>query len=99
MSNVEEKKIIAQRACVGCRKVQHKKEMLRVVRKSTGVIDVDLTGKAPGHGAYLCRKPECLKIALKRRQFERAFKTKVPADIYDKINSELEKQNAEALPY
>ena len=96
MSNLKEKKIIAQRACVGCRRVQHKKEMLRVVRTPAGTIDVDLTGKTPGRGAYLCRKPECLKAALKRRQFERVFKTKVPADIYDKINSELEVQNAES---
>ena len=96
MSKSKGNKLIAQRACVGCRKVQHKQEMIRVVRTPTGIIDIDPTGKAEGRGAYLCRKPECLKIALKRRQFERAFKTKVPADIYDRINSELEVQNAES---
>ena len=83
------KKLIAQRACVGCRKVQYKQEMIRVVRTPDGVVELDLTGKAAGRGAYLCKKPECLKAALKRRQFDRAFKTKVPADIYDRINAEL----------
>ena len=87
------KKIIAQRACVGCRKVQSKQEMIRVVRTPAGMIDVDLIGKAPGRGAYLCKKTECLKAASKRRQFERAFKMKVPADIYDKISLLI--QNAE----
>ena len=89
MSKSKAKKIIAQRACVGCRKVQDKQEMIRVVRTPEGIVKVDSTGKAAGRGAYLCKKPECLKAALKRRQFDRAFKTKVPADIYDIINAEL----------
>lgn len=93
MEKTKVKKIIAQRACVGCRKVQHKQEMIRIVRTPEGIINVDLTGKAPGRGAYLCRKPECLKIALKRRQLDRAFKTKVPADIYNRINDELGIEN------
>ena len=95
MSKSKAKKIIAQRACVGCRKVQDKQEMIRVVRTPEGIVKVDSTGKAAGRGAYLCKKPECLKAALKRRQFDRAFKTKVPADIYDRINAELEICNQE----
>ena len=90
MSKSKGKKLIAQRACVGCRKVQDKQAMIRVVRTPAGTVEVDLSGKAAGRGAYLCKKPECLKVALKRRQFDRAFKTKVPADIYDRINAELE---------
>ena len=86
------KKVIAQRTCVGCRRVQDKQEMLRVVRTPTGTVEVDLTGKAEGRGAYLCKKPECLKVALKRRQFDRVFKTKVPTDIYDIITEEIERR-------
>ena len=95
MSKSKAKKLIAQRACVGCRKVQDKHEMIRVVRTPNGTVKVDPTGKAEGRGAYLCKKPECLKVALKRRQFDRAFKTKVPSDIYDRINAELEICNQE----
>ena len=64
--------------------------MIRVVRTPTGNVEVDLSGKAQGRGAYLCKNPDCLKVALKRRQFDRAFKVKVPSDIYDRINAELE---------
>ena len=85
------KKAIAQRACVGCRKVQDKQAMIRVVRTPEGIVKLDMTGKAAGRGAYLFNKPESLKVALKRRQFDRAFKTKVPADIYDRITEELER--------
>ena len=93
MSKSNGKKLIAQRSCVGCRKVQDKQNMIRVARTPEGIIDIDPTGKAQGRGAYLCKKPECLKVALKRRQFDRAFKTKVPTDIYDRINATLEARN------
>ena len=63
--------------------------MIRIVRTPTGEIKLDLTGKAPGHGAYLCKNPDCLKTAMKKHQFNRAFKTMVPSEIYDKINAEF----------
>ncbi len=84
-SNKSDKKIIEQRTCVGCRKVQHKSKMIRVVKSPTKEIFVDLTGKAQGRGAYICKDIKCLNAALKRRQFERVFKTKVPSEVYDKI--------------
>jgi len=34
---------------------------------------LDRTGSAPGRGAYLCG-PGCLKAALKRKAFQRAFR-------------------------
>ena len=89
------KKIIEQRTCVGCRKSQHKSLMIRVVKTLAGEIKVDRTGKLQGRGAYLCKNPDCLKKALKKHQFERAFKTKAAAAVYDIINSELRMQNAE----
>lgn len=87
------KKIIEQRSCVGCRKSQHKSEMIRVVKFATGEIKIDHTGKAQGRGAYICKSSECLKTAIKKKQFERAFKGKIKSEIYDNlseiINAEL----------
>ena len=79
------KKLIEQRMCIGCRKVQHKSQMLRIVKAPSGEINLDLNGKSPGRGAYLCKDEQCLKAALKKRQLDRAFKTKVPSEVYDKI--------------
>ena len=79
------KKLIAQRCCLGCRKVQHKSLMVRIVRTPTGEITLDPKGKTPGHGAYLCKNLDCLKIAIKKRQFNRTFKQQVPADLYDRL--------------
>jgi len=84
------KKEIKERMCIGCRKVQHKSNMIRIVRAPNGEISIDRSTKpSPGRGAYLCKNEECLKLAQKKRQLEKVFKTKVPTEVYDKIESIL----------
>lgn len=39
---------------------------------------LDATGKAPGRGAYLCKRPECGETALKRRALERSLRLNEP---------------------
>jgi hypothetical protein len=53
-----------QRTCVGCREVQGKRSLIRVVRGPEG-IRVDPTGKLPGRGAYLHDRRSCWDKALK----------------------------------
>ena len=50
---------------------------------------VDLTGKKPGRGAYLCRSRECLELARKGRKLERGLKCAIPDDIYEILEKEL----------
>jgi predicted RNA-binding protein YlxR (DUF448 family) len=57
-------KHIPQRTCVGCREVQAKRDLLRLVRSSDGGIVVDESGKTAGRGAYLCAKRGCWLKAL-----------------------------------
>ncbi|HCF99723.1 MAG TPA: DUF448 domain-containing protein, partial [Chloroflexi bacterium] len=47
-------KHIPERSCVACRESKPKRELVRVVRISDQLIEVDLTGKKNGRGAYLC---------------------------------------------
>jgi len=53
-----------QRTCVGCREVQGKRTLMRVVRGPDG-IQVDPSGKLPGRGAYLHDTRSCWEKALK----------------------------------
>jgi len=53
-----------QRTCVGCREVQGKRSLIRVVRGPDG-IQVDQSGKLPGRGAYLHDQRSCWEKALK----------------------------------
>lgn len=73
------------RTCVGCRKEEGKRGLLRVVRSPEGEIRIDPGGKAPGRGAYLCRNIECLRAAKKRDALSKALKTKVPREIYEEL--------------
>ena len=70
-------KKIPERMCLGCRTVHPKKDMIRVVRSPENVYSVDMTGKSPGRGAYICRNEECFRRAEKEHGFERAFKSKM----------------------
>jgi uncharacterized protein len=82
-------KKIPQRMCLGCQEMKPKKELIRVVKNSEGIIKVDLTGKAPGRGAYICKASECLEKAIKSKRFEKAFETKISDDIFARLREEL----------
>lgn len=97
-------KKVPLRMCSGCGEMKPKKELVRVVRaprredetgaspsegQSPPEISLDLTGKKPGRGAYLCRNPECLKLARKARRLEKAFSCKIPDEIYDRMEGEI----------
>lgn len=83
-------KKIPMRQCVGCREMKPKKELVRVVKSPEGEISMDLRGKAPGRGAYVCRNVECLRRAIKSKALERGFETAIPQEVYDRLQTELE---------
>ena len=62
-----------QRRCVGCGESRPQRELVRFVRAGEG-IRLDPEGRAPGRGAYLCRRAECAEQALRRRSFQRSFR-------------------------
>jgi hypothetical protein len=63
-----------RRSCIACRAVRPKEELLRFVLSPDREIVPDLKGKLPGRGAYTCLAAACLRRALERRQFGRAFR-------------------------
>jgi len=69
--------------------MKDKATLIRVVRSADGEFSTDTTGKAAGRGAYLCKAQECVQKALKTRAFDRSFKGKVPANIYDELGAGL----------
>ena len=85
-----QQKKIPQRQCMGCRERKEKREMIRVVRGPEGGISLDFRGKAPGRGAYICPKMDCLKRAIKARSLERSLDTAIPEEIYARLEQEME---------
>lgn len=88
-------KKIPMRQCVGCREMKPKKELVRVVKSPEGVVSMDLKGKAPGRGAYVCRDQACLKKAIKSGALARGFETQIPQEVYDLLVKELEDGDAQ----
>jgi predicted RNA-binding protein YlxR (DUF448 family) len=74
---IKRPKHLPQRTCVGCRAVRAKKGMIRIVRLPEGV-QVDLTGKMAGRGAYLHNTRPCWEKGLKG-QLAHALKTTLTA--------------------
>ena len=92
---MKEKKV-PMRMCVGCREMKPKRELLRVVKSPEGQVSIDVTGRKPGRGAYVCRSAECMKKAIKQKQLERAFECPLGEETWESLMQELEKLEAEA---
>ena len=67
-------KKIPLRKCAGCQEMKPKKELIRVIKTEEDKVEIDLTGKKNGRGAYICHSDECLKKAIKSKGLERVFK-------------------------
>jgi len=68
-------KHIPQRTCVGCREVLPKRSLIRIVKGPVGV-EVDLTGKAHGRGAYMHDQRSCWERGIKSG-LDHALRTKL----------------------
>jgi uncharacterized protein len=66
---------IPQRTCVGCREINPKRSLIRIVRQTSAVV-IDITGKMPGRGAYLHNQRSCWERGLKG-PLEQALKTRL----------------------
>ena len=95
-------KRVPLRMCAGCGEMKPKKELVRVVKApdikdengqvtGPGGISLDLTGRKPGRGAYVCNNIDCLKAARKARRLERAFSCQIPDSVYQRMEEEIGK--------
>ena len=78
------------RKCIGCNAMKSKNEMLRILKRSSGEIILDKTGRENGRGAYVCVSKECLTKAVKNKALERSFKMKIPAGTYENLEKEFD---------
>ena len=76
--------------CIVCRGQSDKKQLLRVVKNKDGEIFVDVTGKANGRGAYVCKDRACYEKLCKQKSLNRAFKCNVSDEVYKKIGECIE---------
>ncbi len=91
MTQAPKQKKIPQRKCVACSDRESKKQLMRIVKNKEGQIFVDSSGKANGRGAYVHLSEECIDKTIKGHLIEKAFKSTVPSELYDRLKEELQK--------
>ena len=71
---------IPMRKCVVTQERFPKKDLIRVVRTPEQTIEIDLTGKKNGHGAYISKSLETLAL-------QRALETEIPDEVYQELEA------------
>lgn len=82
-------KWIPMRTCIVCRKNLPKSDLIRIVKTKDGEIMPDPTGKASGRGCYVC-KEGCGSVFIKKKAANRAFKTNVGEEVYERLKEFFE---------
>ena len=78
-------KKIPMRSCVITRKRCEKKDLIRIVRTPEGNIEIDLTGKKNGRGAYIKKDINVVNTARKTKALNKHLEIEVPDTIYDEL--------------
>ena len=82
-------KKIPMRSCVGCKEKKDKRELIRIVRTPEHVVKIDPSGKAPGRGAYICKKEECFQKAIKNKSLARALEIELDDDLIVELSNQV----------
>lgn len=71
-----------ERTCVGCRKVDVKARLLRLVLDGQGRVKVDKKRTAPGRGAYVHPDRRCVQNMVDEHGLGRSFRQRTrPLDV------------------
>ena len=65
------------RTCIGCGRKEEKRLMVRFTVAEGGAVNKDERQVHDGRGAYVCKNPECLRLALRRGGFSKTFRRNV----------------------
>jgi uncharacterized protein len=78
-----------ERTCIGCRMVDDKARLLRVVRVSDGGVNLDLRAGAGGRGAYVHPAPSCVEAATRKGALARALRTGIGPDELGRLRNAM----------
>ncbi len=85
-----------QRTCIACRKTADKKSLVRYVLAPDHRVLVDYRQHLPGRGGYTCFSVACVRDAVKRKGFQRCFKTQnlvvTDTQLLEQLNSAVEQK-------
>jgi len=81
---------IPLRTCVITKEKCEKKDLVRIVRTPEGTVEIDLTGKKNGRGAYLKKDIQVFEKARKSKVLEKILETEINNELYDLLDNLVE---------
>lgn len=84
------KRKIPLRTCVVTGEKLDKRDLLRIVRDKNLNVNIDLTGKMNGRGAYIKKDLKVLDEAIKKKSLEKKLECNISDEVYDEIRKILE---------
>ena len=81
---------IPMRTCVITKEKCEKKDLVRIVRTPEGTVEIDLTGKKNGRGAYLKKDIQVFEKARKSKVLEKILETEINNELYDLLDNLVE---------
>ncbi|MDE5587169.1 MAG: YlxR family protein [Bacilli bacterium] len=85
-------KKIPLRSCTITREKLPKQELLRIIRNPEGKVEIDLTGKKNGRGAYIKKDLDVLMKAKKNHGLARSLEVEIPESIYQEIEDIIKQE-------
>ncbi|KAA3615538.1 MAG: YlxR family protein [Calditrichaeota bacterium] len=76
---------VPMRTCIGCGQKQEKKALLRFVLDPEESLELDLSQKKSGRGAYLCKQLSCANQAVRGKKLHRAFRKNLNLAVYEQL--------------
>ena len=65
-----------ERTCIGCRRKEPARNLVRLALNRDGGIVIDRDRRMPGRGAWIHPKPECIDRGARLEVLDRAFRKK-----------------------
>ena len=79
MATSPKQKHVPQRTCIVCRQKFDKRELMRLVKTTDGIMR-DASGKGDGRGAYVCNKLDCHNRVASSELLSKALRTSLSDD-------------------
>lgn len=76
---------IPMRRCVVTQQSMPKQDLVRVVLTPEGDVELDLSGRKNGRGAYVSKDIEVIEQAMKNGALNKALKVIVPDEVYEAL--------------
>lgn len=77
------------RKCLVCGQRKDKKDLIRMVKDPQKGLQVDITGKMNGRGAYICKDKNCLAGLIKNRRLLSTLKAEVSDDFFEELKGHV----------